>query len=110
MPSPSGNPGSKSVPVERQIVVHALTDMDGVDRTEGPLYDRIRTEQVAVLQADSEGRFTGCLPPGEYSVFTVEEGGFFANRFDGGGHIQPVTIRAGDTTDIVIDINYRAYY
>jgi hypothetical protein len=40
----------------------------------------------------------------------VEEGGFFANQFDGEGHIQPVDIRAGDTTDISIDINYKAYY
>lgn len=110
MPSPTVGHQHARIPAERAIVVHELTDMQGVDRGDGPLYDRIRTSRIAVFQTDSDGTFSGCLPPGQYSVFTVEEGGFFANQFDGEGHIQPVEIRAGDTTDISIDINYKAYY
>ncbi|WP_375583770.1 hypothetical protein [Cyclobacterium xiamenense] len=65
---------------------------------------------VAEIQTDESGFFEVRLPPGSYSLFTVEEKGYFANVFDLDSYVHPVTVKrnAWKTTQITID--YMASY
>jgi hypothetical protein len=77
---------------------------------EAPLFRAIKAEIVATAQSDDQGRYAVALPPGRYSVFTKEEGGYFANLFDGQGVANPVEVKAGELTALDILINYNAAY
>jgi hypothetical protein len=110
MPSPDPGPGAEKTPARRQIVVHELIKMAEIGNSGGPLFERLPGRVVSKKWTEPSGHFRICLPPGTYSVFTVEETGYFANRFNAEGHVQPVTVEKGSFTEITIDINYKAYY
>ena len=110
MPSPDPGPRAEKVPVKRQIAIYELMKLDEVDDAQGPLFKQLPGSALKNEWTDQSGNFRICLTPGSYSVFTVEEEGYFANRFDGQGHIQAVTVTKGQFTDITIDIDYKAYY
>jgi hypothetical protein len=50
------------------------------------------------------------LPPGKYSVFTVEEEGLYANEYDSDGNMFPVEVLDGEFTEVTIKINYKAAF
>ncbi len=110
MPAPERERLSEKLPAKRQVVVYALTSTDDVDPVRAPLFAQVRTREIVKVWTDAEGQFKICLSPGVYSVFTIEEEGYFANRFDDKGHIQPVLVKEGQFTDMIIDIDYKAYY
>jgi hypothetical protein len=110
MPSPEPGQRAGKIPVKRQIVVYKLIKLDEVDDTHGPLFKQLPGSALKSAWSDRSGNFSICLPPGSYSVFTVEDEGYFANRFDGQGNIQAVIVQEGQFTDVTIDIDYKAYY
>ena len=66
---------------------------------------------MAQLKTNKEGYFQCKLPPGKYSIFTLEEDGkFFANLFDGEGNITPFEVKKGEVTRYDISINYKAAF
>lgn len=109
MPSTERSKSSAGSPVHRTVLIYRLTHRDQCTR-EDQLYSSIDSEIVARVESDSMGYFTTYLPAGKYSIFTQEEQGYFANRFDGEGYVNPITILKGRTTSITIKIDYKAFY
>lgn len=110
MPSPDRPQINRSVGVERTVYVYSLTKMSEAEG-EAPLFLRINTRLVAKVKANKEGYFQCKLPPGKYSIFTLEEEGkFFANLFDGEGNITPFQVTAKEVTRYDINVNYKAAY
>jgi hypothetical protein len=95
--------------VQRKIRIYELTRMDQAQQRDG-LFDDIPTELVAEAESDESGAFKIGLPPGRYSVFTVEEDGLFANIFDSEMNIQPVEVKEGEWAEMEIKIDYKAFY
>ncbi|MBL6448010.1 carboxypeptidase regulatory-like domain-containing protein [Fulvivirga sp. 29W222] len=107
MPGPGQS--NKGRPVQRDILIYEVTSMDEATK-ENQLYNEIPSRLIKTVITDKNGKFSTDLPPGTYSIFTKEKEGLFANVFDGEGHINPVTIKAGEITEIIININYKAVY
>ncbi|MFC4874951.1 carboxypeptidase regulatory-like domain-containing protein [Negadavirga shengliensis] len=96
-------------PVKRTIKIHELTHINEA-RLGDYLLGDIETPQVALVETDEEGRFSVELPEGMYSVFTIEEQGYFANIFDLDSYINPVEVKKKRWTSVEIIINYEAAY
>ncbi len=99
----------KGIPIQRLVRVYPLTNLEDT-KLETGLFKSISSEPITSVETDKEGRYRVFLPPGTYSIFTVEEEGLFANMFDGQGNIQPITVKEGEWTLLDIVINYKAYY
>ena len=100
-------PGKKGV--ARTIRIHELTHINQA-RLGDYLFGDIETPLVAEVETDGEGRFSIELPIGKYSLFTVEESGYFANIFDLDSYINPVEVKKGEWTEANILVNYEAAY
>jgi hypothetical protein len=99
-------------PVQRTLFIHEPTTPDETERVpdSGMFYAKINTRLVKKVETDGNGIFRVVLPAGKYSVFVLEEKDFFANIFDGEGHINPVLVEEGKFTEIEIKVNYMALY
>jgi hypothetical protein len=98
-----------ALPVERDIVIYNLTNIkDATVTGDHDFYSAVVGKPVATVTSDPNGNFFAALPPGQYSVFTVEDGGLYANRFDDSDNINPVEVKENATTDIQIKIDYLA--
>ena len=100
-------PGKKEV--ARTLRIHELTHINQA-RLGDYLFGDIETPLVAEVETDDEGRFSVELPIGKYSIFTVEESGYFANVFDLDSYINPVEVKEGEWTQADILVNYEAAY
>lgn len=100
---------NKGTPVKRVIKVYPLTNLSDA-RMKNGLFQSVDGEPVTEVSSDEEGHYSLILPPGKYSVFTVEIDGLFANKFDGEGNIEPILIRKGEWVQKDIVINYKAYF
>ncbi len=99
----------KGQPVQREIYVYELTSMDEAT-SDGTFFSNIKTELVKTTETNKDGVFAIELPAGRYSVFVKEEQGLFANSFNGEGYINPVEVKEGELTKILIQVNYKAAY
>jgi len=93
----------------RTIRIHQLTHINQA-RLGDYLFGDIETPLVAEVETDDQGRFSVELPVGKYSVFTVEESGYFANIFDLDSYINPIEVEKGEWTQADILVNYEAAY
>jgi len=109
MPGPD-KPASSGIPIQRVVLIYPPIQRD--DCTLGPdgLFTNVPGKPVARILSDTTGNFITNLGEGMYSVFTREKDGIFASISNGEGIMNPVTITARDTTEIRIDINYKASY
>lgn len=100
-------------PVIRQLWFYSLMSRSKL-KTEGRLYKIPEAKPVAVTTSDEDGCYQIKLPPGQYSVFTVEETNgqkkLFANIFDGQGNVNPIEVKSRDLTELNIKINYKAVF
>jgi hypothetical protein len=100
-------PSGTVTAVSREMRIHELTSMNDVESPgPGAFYTAIHTALVATATGDSQGFFEVELEPGTYSVFAIEDSMFYANGFDGMGHIWPVTVNEGQVTGITFSITY----
>jgi hypothetical protein len=108
----SGEP-SKTNPngttIKRIIRVYPLINIEDVSIENG-LIRNLAASPITEIETDEDGKYSLKLSPGSYSVFTVEEGGLFANIFDGQGNVQPVTVKEGQWTKLDIVINHKAVF
>ncbi|WP_158859710.1 carboxypeptidase-like regulatory domain-containing protein [Lunatibacter salilacus] len=95
--------------VQRTVKIHSLTHIDQLSIGDY-LIGTIQTPEIASFETDPDGSFRIELPIGKYSLFTVEQDGFFANIFDSENHINPVEVKAGEWSRFDIIINYKAVY
>jgi hypothetical protein len=110
MPSPDAklNPpkGVKAI-----LYIYELTSFSQVSKVgESAFYSSIRSRFVQSVTSDDSGYFFLSLPPGEYSLFTKKDALFYANNFDGDGHIAPVKVVSKKVTQINVNIDYDAVY
>jgi hypothetical protein len=113
MPSPGETkPSVKRIEttIRREVRIYELTGTDEVEKSTGTIFTNVQSPLVKTISTEEDGSFRVDLPPGSYSVFTVEEEGLFANSFDSEGNICPVTVEQGQFTNLVIKVNYKAYY
>ncbi|SHN02373.1 hypothetical protein SAMN04488057_105277 [Cyclobacterium lianum] len=99
----------RGIPVQRTIRIHQLTHINQASLGDY-LFGDIETPLVAEIETDEKGYFKTELPPGRYSVFTVEETGYFANVFDLDSYINPLTVEKGKWTNMRIKVDYKAAY
>lgn len=104
--SPSSGKGK---PAKRTIRIHQLTHINQASLGDY-LFGNIETPLVAEVETDEQGYFKVALPPGRYSIFTVEENGYFANVFDLDSYIYPLTVEKSKWNKIQIRIDYKAVY
>ncbi|WP_114752627.1 carboxypeptidase-like regulatory domain-containing protein [Pleomorphovibrio marinus] len=95
--------------VQRTILIHELTHVDQVEVGDF-LIGTIHTELVETIQTDKNGEYAVKLPPGRYSLFTVESDGHFANTFDRNNYINPVEVKSGEWSVFDILVDYMAAY
>lgn len=55
-------------------------------------YDSFSTQLIAETEADEDGFYQLNIPPGHYTIVTIEEGKIFAGGTDGAGGLSPFTI------------------
>lgn len=111
MVTESGNPATKSTPspVKRTIRVYPLIKFTDL-KIENGLYTALAEKPLTEVETDEAGKYSIQLSPGRYSIFVVEEGGLFANIFDGEGNVQPATVKEDEWTLLDIVVNYKAVY
>lgn len=95
--------------VKRTLRIHELTHINQAALGDA-LFGDIETSLVEEIETDEAGNFSVELPPGTYSIFTVEETGYFANILDLDSYINPFEVKEGKWTQADILINYQAAY
>ncbi len=96
-------------PIQRKVIIYPLTKISDA-KMENSLFTVANGKPIAQVESDEEGNFEVELAPGQYSVFTQEEGGLFANSFDLNGNIQPIEVEKGIWSKLNILVNYKAAY
>jgi hypothetical protein len=80
-------------PVARELRIHEFTRTDQLDYDPDTpaFFTAIRSPLVATVHSDETGFFQIELPPGQYSIFVVEDNLFFPGRFS-------ITVTPGKVT------------
>jgi len=103
----------KTKPVKRQLLVYPLMSRSQL-QVSGRLFQVPEAKPFATTLSDEDGCFQLKLPPGKYSVFTLEEDKgqkhMFANIFDGQGNANPIEVKSMALTELNININYKAVF
>ncbi len=108
MPSPGRAPSSGQ-PVVREIAIYKLVNLSEVNNN-GGIFTGVKTVCVAKTNSNAKGYFEVALPPGQYTVFTVEKEGLYANNFNGKGSINPVEVLKDSVTRSNISISRKAVF
>jgi hypothetical protein len=108
MPSPDKQ-RSPHLGIQREIYIYKPTTLQDVEQQDG-FFSEIKTELIAKIVTRDDGRFKVKLPPGEYSVFTKEPKGLFANLYDKNSRINIVEVKPKKYTWMVIAVDYEAAY
>lgn len=95
--------------IKRTLLIHELTKMVG-SNSENGFHSKPATKEIARIESDSLGRFKVSLLPGKYSLFVLEERGYYANLSDGQQNIFPVEVKENEFTQVEFVINYKAVY
>ena len=95
--------------IVREVVIYPEIKLKDTKQTDG-FFTITQSVPVATVLSKSDGSFYVKLPPGNYSVFTKESKGLFANLFDGQGIINPVKVKPKKYTWITLAIDYEAVY
>ena len=107
-----GNPTGTKTPVVRDVYVYEPTSLFAVTNAhEFPdgFYSAIQANLVTVITSSTDGRFSLRLPAGRYSLFVMEDGLYYANRFES-DTINPVTVTSKATTTVEFDITYQTTF
>ena len=72
--------------------------------------DSVATPLIAEAVCDSLGGFFLAVPPGKYSVFVEDGGGWYFNGFDGDGVQGACTVDSGAVSEILIEITTKATF
>lgn len=101
---------ANGIPIERDIYIFSAVKRDNTISAGGSFYKSVNGKLIARMNSNPDGTFKIKLPIGTYSIFVMEDQGYFANIFDGDGYINPVTVHANEFTEFKILINYNAVY
>ncbi|GJM61737.1 hypothetical protein [Persicobacter diffluens] len=96
--------------VERTLYFFEPVKSSEIERNALGLFNLTEAKAVATIKSDKNGHFKGSLPAGQFSVLVKEEEGFFGNIMNGEGVINPVSIEAGGSQKMDIQVDYKATY
>ncbi len=71
---------------------------------------QISTPLVAETVADSAGRFSVAVPPGNYSIFVQQDSSWYANSWNEQGIQGAVTVQEGKLTETLIKVTTKATF
>lgn len=108
MPGPDRKP-VKPRGIQREVWIYQAVTIQQA-KSEGVFFSDIASPLIKKIKTNRKGCFKLKLPPGDYSLFILEKNGLFANRFDGQGRINSVTVKPGEFTEISILVDYEAAY
>lgn len=108
MPMYGTNGNCFTFPVQRTIRVYNYTTIKDVEGHIA-LYDAVNSRLVAKTETDESGFYQISLQPGKYSVFIMEKNKYYANRLDGQGGINSVSIVKDSVTIELLRIDYAVY-
>src|SRR6478609_5632826 len=91
--------------IVREVLIYPEIKLKDTKQTDG-FFTITQSVPVATVLSKADGSFYVKLPPGNYSVFTKESKGLFANLFDGHGIINPVKVKPKKYTWITLAIDY----
>lgn len=94
--------------VGRRVRVHEPVKVEG--GLASAKRGEISTKVVAEVVADTAGHFAVAVPPGTYSIFVEEDGGWYYNGWNEQGIQGAVTVEEGKTTEAVIKITTKATF
>lgn len=110
MPMKGAEP-QKAKGLSTTIYIYELTNLGQVHRVDNtPFYTAVLTRAVATAHSDSTGAFTIRLAPGSYSLFVKLGDRFYANNFDTGNNIAPVTVQKDKLSAVRFLVNPSAAY
>ena len=92
----------------RRVRVHESVKFEGAMNT--TKHETIPTPIVAEVIADSAGQFAIAVPPGTYSIFVEENGGWYNNGWNDQGIQGAVIVEPDKTSEIVIKITTKATF
>ncbi len=105
-------PGSQASPDQgtiREIFIYKAATLNDVDQKDEFFFE-IKTELINKVMSAEDGSFKVKLPPGEYSLFTKEQKGLFANVIDHNGCVSCVNVSPKRYSWVTITIDYEATY
>lgn len=108
IPGP-GNLVSPGHGVVREVVIYKAATLEDVVQNDN-FFQEVKTELIGKILSRPDGSFKIKLPPGEYSLFTQEQKGLFANGIDQKGCISCLTIKPKNYSWITITVDYEAVY
>ncbi|ULQ55240.1 hypothetical protein KJS94_11360 [Flavihumibacter rivuli] len=111
MPGVGGTPDCRTCPVSRELRIYEYTVMNDVELSTkgGGFFSRFNTRLVATTRSDANGFFQLTLAPGTYTMAVVEDGLLYANRFDRGTGIFPISVGTGVSQED-FPITYKAVF
>src|SRR5690349_2665304 len=105
MPAP-GEPATQGQALKTALYIYEKTHMGQVDRIgTSSFYTAIHTKKIAEVVSDASGAFAVSLPAGDYSVFALVNGKYYANSFDSRNFINPVTVFKDQVTELRITVS-----
>lgn len=96
-------------PIKRTVRVYPLIKFSDLKMEEG-LFTAVAEKPITEVESNESGVYSIQLSPGRYSILIVEEGGLFANIFDGDGNVNPVTVKENEWTLLDVVVNYKAVF
>lgn len=95
VPPASGR--GKTCPVQRTVRIYAYTTLANATRSANSyvFFDSFSTALIKEVTTDANGFFQAEIPPGTYSIVTIEEGKLYASGSDGNGGLNPFTYTGG---------------
>ena len=111
MPSIGQSKANKAIPISCTVYLCKPIKMNALSGNM-PLFDELPKELIiASATTDRKGSFTIEAPAGSYSVLTsTPNRKYFANRSNGQGELMPITVQAGQLSEIEVKMDYLAVY
>ena len=107
MPGPNKEIISKGV--KREIFFFEVLNAKDVKK-EGTFYDVLNAQPILITQSNTNGEFEVFIKEGIYTLLTKEDKGFYAALLDKDNNLNPIVVKGSKTTEVVLLINYNAYY
>ena len=93
--------------VRRTVQIYEPTTPEDTEGS-GPSFEKIHTNLIAETQSDKDGFFEVELNTGLYSLFIIEKGDFYRNRWSN-SYIGPVSVKKDSITIENPVIDYAVY-
>jgi hypothetical protein len=95
--------------VQRMVYFFAPAST-GTGATGTGFFKKVDAIFIKKVKTDTQGNYCIRLPKGSYSVFTKEAEGFYANKTDGEGILNPVLITTAKPANFDLVISHQASF